>query len=409
MSQLLIQQYLNQLHDLRKASGTGRESVVREAFKDLLKGWARSHDLIFVPEYEIVTPAGERRYVDGALLHALRLPFGYWEAKDEQDDLDAEMALKFQRGYPRDNILFEDSTQAVLIQNRVEVLRCAVDDVAQLEKLLRCFFAYERVEITEFRRAVAQLKADLPAVLTALREMIDRAQTDQPAFRTAAEGFLNHARGAINPHLVLADVREMLIQHILTEDLFVAVFPDAAFHREHHVARELYRLERTFFTGNTKFQTLKGLAPYYTAIRATAARIEAHAEKQAFLKVIYENFYRVYNVKAADRLGVVYTPNEIVRFMIDSTDALCERHFGKNLIDPDIEILDPATGTGAFICELLEHFRGQPAKLKAKYREELHANEVALMRRSPANMRNFLISAWWTHWITSVRTRRRGA
>ena len=57
MSQVLIQQYLNQLQDLRKVSGTHRELVVREAFKDLLKGWARSHDLIFVPEYEIATPA----------------------------------------------------------------------------------------------------------------------------------------------------------------------------------------------------------------------------------------------------------------------------------------------------------------------------------------------------------------
>lgn len=65
MSQVLIQQYLNQLQDLRKVSGTGRESVVREAFKDLLKGWARSQDLIFVPEYEIATPAKDRRYVDG--------------------------------------------------------------------------------------------------------------------------------------------------------------------------------------------------------------------------------------------------------------------------------------------------------------------------------------------------------
>jgi hypothetical protein len=76
MSQLLIQQYLNNLHDLRKVSGTHRESVVREAFKDLLKGWARSHALVFIPEYEITSLTKERRYVDGALLHALRMPFG---------------------------------------------------------------------------------------------------------------------------------------------------------------------------------------------------------------------------------------------------------------------------------------------------------------------------------------------
>ena len=114
----LIQQYLNELQDLRRVAGTTRELVVREAFKDLLKGWGRSHDLIFVPEYEIETPAKYRRYVDGALLHELRVPFGYWEAKDEKDDLDKEIDKKFRRGYPQDNIIFEDSRQAVLIQNR---------------------------------------------------------------------------------------------------------------------------------------------------------------------------------------------------------------------------------------------------------------------------------------------------
>ena len=118
MSDVLIQQYLNNLQDLRKVSGTNRESVVREAFKDLLKGWGRQHDLVFVPEYEIESPAKERRYVDGALLHELRVPFGYWEAKDEKDDLDQEIAHKFKRGYPQDNIIFEDTREAVLIQNR---------------------------------------------------------------------------------------------------------------------------------------------------------------------------------------------------------------------------------------------------------------------------------------------------
>src|SRR5437868_6012879 len=131
MSQLLIQQYLNQLAVLKKVAGTTRESVVREAFKDLLKGMGRSHDLTFVPEYEIETKTKERRYVDGALLYELRVPFGYWEAKDEKDDLDAEIEFKFKRGYPQDNIIFEDSQTAVLIQNREEVMRCAVDDVAQ--------------------------------------------------------------------------------------------------------------------------------------------------------------------------------------------------------------------------------------------------------------------------------------
>jgi len=171
-----------------------------------------------------------------------------------------------------------------------------------------------------------------------------------------------------------------------TEEIFSKVFGEDDFHRQNNIAKELYTLEATFFTGNVKKQTLRGLDPYYAAIRAAAAQIASHQEKQTFLKVIYENFYKVYNPKAADRLGVVYTPNEIVRFMIESADWLCEKNFGRNLIDRDVEILDPATGTGTFVCELLEHFRGQPAKLKHKYKEELHANEVAILPYYVANL-----------------------
>lgn len=385
MSQVLINQYLAQLDVLRKVGGTHRESVVREAFKDLLKGWGKQHDLVFIPEYKLESATRDTRFVDGALLHELRVPFGYWEAKDAKDDLDAEIEFKFKRGYPQDNIIFEDSLHAVLIQHRLEVMRCDVADAHALEKLLKLFFSFERAEIADFRQAVAQFKTDLPAVLDALRAMIEREHAANAAFTNASKKFLKHAQEAINPALDAADVREMLIQHILTEEIFSKVF-DSEFHRDNNVARELYKLEATFFTGGLKKSTLKGLEAYYAAIRAAAAQIGNHHEKQTFLKVIYENFYKVYNAKAADRLGVVYTPNEIVRFMIEGADWLCEKHFGRNLIDRDVEILDPATGTGTFICELLEHFRGTPAKLAHKYKEELHANEVAILPYYVANL-----------------------
>ncbi len=216
MSQVLINEYLGELDRLKKVGGTHRESVVREAFKDLLKGWGKQHDLVFIPEYKLDGATNDTRFVDGALLYELRVPFGYWEAKDAKDDIDAEIAFKFKRGYPQDNIIFEDSTQAVLIQHREEVMRCDVTDVKQLEKLLKLFFAFERAEIADFRRAVAQFKTDLPAVLEALRSMIERAHQANPAFAAASKAFLQHAREAINPSLGEADVREMLIQHILT-------------------------------------------------------------------------------------------------------------------------------------------------------------------------------------------------
>jgi predicted helicase len=386
MSQQLINHYLKELDVIKRVSGSSRETIIREAFKDLLKAWGRQEGLVFLAEFPLKTATKTNINIDGALLHELRMPLGYWEAKDANDDLDAEVSKKFKKGYPQDNIIFSDDAQAVLWQNRQEVMRCDMTDTVALSKLLKLYFSYERAEIAGFRTAVEQFKTDLPAVLDALRAMMDTQVQSNAGYRAASAKFLVHAQDAINPSLTDADVREMLIQHILTEEIFAKVFDDSDFHQHNNVAKELYALEAEFFTGALKRQTLKGLETYYAAIRAAAAQISSHSEKQTFLKVIYENFYKVYNTKAADRLGVVYTPNEIVRFMIDGADWLCEQHFGKNLIDKDVDILDPATGTGTYICELLEHFRGQPKKLAHKYAYELHANEVAILPYYVANL-----------------------
>ena len=368
-------------------SGSRRESVLREAFKDLLKRWGKAHDLQFIAEHDIVTKAMNRIYLDGALLHGLRVPFGYWEAKDENDDLAKEIEAKFRKGYPRDNIIFTDDATAVLHQDGVEVMRAAMQgDDDSLLKLLTRFFAHERQEIADFNKAVKQFATDLPAILTALRERIAEKRAASRAFANAEAAFLKHARDAINPAVSEEDVQEMLIQHVLTEDIFAKVFDNPDFHQHNNIAAELKRLEDVAVRRGEKAQLLRALAPYYSGIASTAALIQSHSEKQGFLKALYEDFYKAYNKKAADRLGVVYTPGEIVRFMIRSADWLCEKHFGKNLIDRGVEILDPATGTGTFIVELLEHFRGNHEKLRHKYKEELHANEVAILPYYVANL-----------------------
>ncbi len=387
MSRQLINEYRAELDRLRAISGSQRESVLREAFKDLLKRWGKAHDLQFVAEHDLLTNRMTRIYVDGALLHSLRVPFGYWEAKDAADDLEAEIQAKFRKGYPRDNIVFTDDRTAVLWQDGAEVLRAGMQaDDDSLLALLTRFFAHERREIADFNRAVKKFAADLPHILVALRERIAEKHAASQDFADAVAAFLKHARDAINPAVSDDDVREMLIQHILTEDIFAKVFNDPDFHRKNNVAAELYKLEDTLFDRGEKRTLLGALAPYYSGIEATAALIESHSEKQGFLKALYEDFYKAYNRKAADRLGVVYTPGEIVRFMIRSADWLCEKHFGKNLIDRGVEILDPATGTGTFIVELLEHFRGNHDKLRHKYKEELHANEVAILPYYVANL-----------------------
>ncbi len=108
MSQLLITQYLNRLSRLRQITGADRETQVRAAFQRLLEDWGEAKKLTFVAEYDYLGPARNVCRVDGVLLQSLRAPFGWWEAKDSKDDLQEEITKKLRKGYPQDNIIFED-------------------------------------------------------------------------------------------------------------------------------------------------------------------------------------------------------------------------------------------------------------------------------------------------------------
>ena len=140
MGQLLINEYLKQLDLIKRVSGSRRETIVREAFKDLLKAWGKQQGLVFLAEYPLKTATKANIAVDGALLHELRMPLGYWEAKDEKDDLEEEIDKKFKKGYPQDNIIFSDDVTAILIQHKEVVLRCDMADTAKLGQLLALFF-----------------------------------------------------------------------------------------------------------------------------------------------------------------------------------------------------------------------------------------------------------------------------
>ena len=388
MSRQHINAYRRTLAEQHRVTGSLNEGVLRKAFADLLERTGRARELVFTNEWEGFGPRGNRIRVDGALVPPiLRKPFGYWEAKDSRDDLDREIARKRDAGYPDDNIIYEDTATAVLRQDGREAMRVALSDDDALTLLLDRFYRYERPELSEFKAASAKFRADLPQVLDALRMAIGEAEARSRDYVAAAGAFLDHARQAINPGVTPEDVREMLIQHILTEEIFASVFDNAQYHRENNVARRLGELEARFFTGALRHATTELLRPYYGAIRHAASGLADRRAKQDFLKRLYEDFYKVYNPAAADRLGVVYTPGEIVRFMIRGAEWLTLRHFGKSLHDPGVELLDPATGTGTFVVELLEHMQGAGAeRLRAKYENELHANEVAILPYYVANL-----------------------
>lgn len=377
MSTHSIHQYQSEVEKIIHFGGTKKETAIRNAFYNLLNDYAKQKGLMIVPEVTIKAPSGKNITPDGTLKDMLRQDWGYWESKDESDDLNEEIQKKFDRGYPKDNILFEDSQTAVLFQNGFEKMRVSISNADDLHVLLMTFISFERLEVTNFRKAIEHFKEDIPKVTATIRSIIIEAENSNTQYLDAAEVFLKLCHDSINPNISIEDVREMIIQHILTEDIFNTIFDETQFHRENNIARELETVIHTFFTGNIRRIALSSIKHYYDAINAAAASIADHHEKQKFLKVVYETFYKSYNPKAADRLGVVYTPNEIVRFMIESTDFLLHKHFNKYLEDKNVEILDPATGTGTFICDLIDFIRKD--KLEYKYKSEIHANEVAIL------------------------------
>jgi len=372
-----IHQYRSEVENIIQFGGTKKETAIRNAFYNLLNEYAKQKGLMLIPEVTIKTPKGNNVTPDGTLKDMLRQDWGYWESKDESDDLNDEIEKKFAKGYPKDNILFEDSKTAVLIQNGVEVARVPFENSDALHRLLTAFISFERPEVVNFRKAIEHFKEDIPKVTSVLREIIIEAESVNTRYIASSDTFLTLCHESINPNITRDDVREMIIQHILTEDIFNTIFDETQFHRENNIARQLEGVISTFFTGEIRRTALGSVQHYYKTINAAAAGIADHHEKQKFLKVVYETFYKSYNPKAADRLGVVYTPNEIVRFMIESTDFLLHKHFDTFLEDKNVEILDPATGTGTFICDLIDYLRKE--KVEYKYKHEIHANEVAIL------------------------------
>ncbi len=381
MLQQAINNYYRKLDEYKRFGGSRNETSIRRAFANLLEEYCLPKNLRLIDELKLENSA---KRPDGTINNAMQVAYGHYESKDTKDNLDKEIEKKIAIGYPTFNILFENTEQIILIQKNEEVMRGNMQDADFLHRILTEFVDFEHPRITKFNKAVDKFKEDIPYIVEALRKMIAEQAENNPDFKVQREKFWNICKESINPNITAFDIREMLIQHILTAEIFDTVFGDSHFHRENNIARELEVVVNTFFTGEVRRNTLSSIDNYYKIIKAEAANISNHHNKQKFLKIIYENFYKAYNPKGADTLGVIYTPNEIVQFMVKSTDYLLGKYFSKSLHDKKVQILDPATGTGTFITEIIEYI---PQKyLEYKYRNEIHCNELAILPYYIANL-----------------------
>jgi predicted helicase len=196
--------------------------------------------------------------------------------------------------------------------------------------------------------------------------------------RTAFAAFANELRDDLNDSISDAEVVEMLAQHLITKPVFDALFEDYSFAKhnpmslamqgvldvlqEHHLDKEADTLKR-----------------FYDSVKLRAEGIENAEGKQKIIVELYDKFFKNAFPKMTDRLGIVYTPVEVVDFIIHSVNNILKSEFGQSLGSDNVHIIDPFTGTGTFITRLMQSGLISKENLPKKYASQIHANEIILL------------------------------
>src|SRR5699024_8344384 len=170
----------------------------------------------------------------------------------------------------------------------------------------------------------------------------------------------------------------MLAQHLITKPVFDALFEGHAFAEENPVALTMQTMVTHLGQAGLEAET-KQLQGFYDSVRRRAAEVTDAAGKQRVIADLYERNFKLGCSRQAEALGIVYTPVEIVDFILRAADDASKNTFGRGLTDEGVHILAPFTGTGTFITRLLQSGLIEPHDLARKYASELHANEIMLL------------------------------
>jgi len=197
-------------------------------------------------------------------------------------------------------------------------------------------------------------------------------------YKKRFDNFLTSLSANINPNLKMKDAIDLLSQHIVMKPIFNALFEDYEFMKENPVSKDLELFIAEIKT-SLKFKENNKINDLVKKIKRTVSKLDNAEAKQTIIKELYEKFFKEAFPKVAERLGVVYTPNEVVDFIINSVEYIYQMEFGKSIASEGVHILDPFTGTGTFLARLLQSEVIQKKDLERKFGSELHASEIMLL------------------------------
>lgn len=203
---------------------------------------------------------------------------------------------------------------------------------------------------------------------------------NDPKARHAEEfdKFLVGLQTNLNPAVSRDDAIEMLAQHLITGPVFDALFGNSQFTKLNPVSQSMQKMLDLLHEQSIGKET-ETLEKFYEAVRKKVEGVDNAEARQTVIKTLYDEFFNKAFPRMAERLGIVYTPVEVVDFIIHSVQDILRDEFGSGLGEKDVHIIDPFTGTGTFLVRLLQSGLVPPDKLLHKYRHELHANEIVLL------------------------------
>ena len=211
--------------------------------------------------------------------------------------------------------------------------------------------------------------------ITRIKALVDGAN---PKLRKEFDRFVEGLRGNLNDSITDDEAISMLSQHLITAPVFDALFTEYDFSAHNPVAQVMQRMADVLDEANLETET-DSLEKFYESVRVRASEVSSASGKQQVIKELYERFFQKAFKKQADALGIVYTPVEIVDFILRAADDVSKMHFGKGLTDEGVCILDPFAGTSTFMVRLLQSGLIKPEDMARKYANELFATEIMLL------------------------------
>ena len=207
-----------------------------------------------------------------------------------------------------------------------------------------------------------------------IKNIIKSGEAEQEIFNE----YLKEIRANINQSITEEEAIVLLAQHLVTKPVFEAVFNDDNFVKRNAVSEALQKVVDVLEPKNLDKET-ETLEKFYASVRRRAQGVESDEGRQRIIKDLYNNFFNMAFKDTSKKLGIVYTPIEVVDFIIHSVNDILKQEFSETLGSKGVHILDPFTGAGTFIVRLLQSGLITHEELEYKYEQEIHANEITLL------------------------------